>query len=161
MSSTEWLLFLLILSANGVPILTRHAVPAAWMKPIDNGRLFFDGKPLLGTSKTIVGLLAAMSITTLLAALMGLAWQTGLTIGSFAMLGDLFASFIKRRIGLPSSAMAPLLDQVPEALFPLLAYSLIEDINWSAVLIITVAFVIADLLMSRLAFHLGIRNHPY
>jgi hypothetical protein len=42
------------------------------------------------------------------------------------MAGDLFSSFLKRRLNLPPSSPALGLDQVPESLFPLLAcrYSL-------------------------------------
>lgn len=77
------------------------------------------------------------------------------------MLGDLFSSFVKRRMGLHSSAMALLLDQVPESLFPLVACAPLLELSWTQVLMLTLAFLISELLLSRLAFHLGIRQRPY
>jgi hypothetical protein len=50
-----------------------------------------------------------------------LGWTIGVVVGSMAMLGDLFSSFVKRRLNLPPSSRATFLDQVPESLFPLLA----------------------------------------
>lgn len=42
----------------------------------------------------------------------------GILVGAYAMLGDLLSSFLKRRIRLPSSSRAPVLNQLPEALLP-------------------------------------------
>jgi CDP-archaeol synthase len=42
-------------------------------------------------------------------------------VAATAMAGDLLSSFVKRRFGLAPSSKATGLDQIPEALFPLLA----------------------------------------
>jgi hypothetical protein len=75
-------------------------------------------KQLFGPSKTLRGLVVSVVATTLSAPALGLAWTTGLLAGAAAMAGDLGSSFIKRRMGLPSSSRALGLDQVPEALLP-------------------------------------------
>jgi transposase len=62
-----------------------------------------------------------MLATSICAALMGLGWQVGTLISTFAMAGDLLSSFVKRRLHLASSSMAIGLDHIPESLFPLLA----------------------------------------
>jgi len=159
--TTELFVLLLLLVANSAPVLFRLALGERWMRPLDGGRIFIDGKPLFGPSKTLTGLLAAILASTLLALLLGLGWRVGLLIGGFAMLGDLFSSFVKRRMGLHSSAMALLLDQVPESLFPLVACAPLLELSWTQVLLLTLAFLISELLLSRLAFHLGIRQRPY
>ena len=35
---------------------------------------------------------------------MGLGWEVGTLVATFAMAGDLFSSFVKRRLHLPSAA---------------------------------------------------------
>jgi CDP-archaeol synthase len=57
-----------------------------------------------------------------------LAWTTGLLVGAAAMAGDLFSSFLKRRLDLPPSSKATGLDQVPESLIPLLACRAVVDL---------------------------------
>jgi CDP-diglyceride synthetase len=68
--------------------------------------IFPDGRPVLGRSKTIRGIVLAVLVTTAGAPLIGLGWRIGLLVGGFAMIGDLFSSFCKRRFGLPSIMMA-------------------------------------------------------
>jgi len=53
--------------------------------------------------------------------LLGHTVTRGAVIGSAAMAGDLFSSFVKRRFGFQPSSRATGLDQSPESLFPLLA----------------------------------------
>src|SRR6478736_778738 len=48
---------------------------------------------------------------------------------TFAMAGDLFSSFVKRRLHLASSSMAIGLDHIPESLFPLLASRWLLPLN--------------------------------
>ena len=67
------------------------------------------------------GSLCALMVTTAVAPVVGLAWQIGLLVGGLAMVGDLFSSFLKRRLGRSSSTPLVGIDQIPESLFPLLA----------------------------------------
>lgn len=161
MPTTELYILTLILAANGAPILAQLLLGERWRQPLDAGWRLADGRPLFGPSKTLPGLLAALLASTLLAALFGLGWRLGLIVGCLAMLGDLFSSFLKRRMGLASSAMALGLDQVPESLFPLLACMPLLDLSWTQVAALTLAFVVLELSISRLAYRLGIRRRPY
>ena len=88
---------------------------------INGGLKFPDGRPLFGLSKTIRGVLVSVLATTAAAPLLGLAVTLGAVVGSGAMAGDLFSSFVKRRLGFRSSSRATGLDQIPEALLPLIA----------------------------------------
>ncbi|KHF25049.1 CDP-archaeol synthase [Solemya velum gill symbiont] len=161
MTAADLFLFLLLLGANGAPIATRHLLGERWRWPLDGGRLFVDQKPLFGSSKTVSGVVVAILTCVFLALLFGYGWRAGFLVGSFAMLGDLFSSFIKRRMGMQPSAPALLLDQVPESLFPLLAIAPLFELSWMKLVLLMLAFVIASFLLSRLAYHLGIRRHPY
>ena len=129
--------------------------------PIDAGRLFFDNKRILGDSKTWRGIVAAVVLTEIAAAMLGYGFETGAEVAIYAMCGDLFASFIKRRLGLASSDMALLLDQVPESLLP--AYFLMTKFGldpWS-LLFIVISFIVLELLFSIILYRLGVRKRPY
>jgi CDP-2,3-bis-(O-geranylgeranyl)-sn-glycerol synthase len=157
----ELKLLLLLLVANGAPILARYLFEEHFNYPLDGGYLTANGHHLLGPSKTVRGLIASVLTTAAMAQLIAIGWQWGMIISAFAMLGDLCASFIKRRLDLAPSSQAVGLDQVPESLFPLIFSAVIFDLSWWSVLFLVIAFWILDTLLSRLLFQLGIRRRPY
>jgi len=157
----ELILMLLLLTANGSPILARKLLGSRFDSSMDGGRTLSDGHRLLGSSKTWRGIVAAMLTTTLLTLLLGWPWLVGIIIAGFAMLGDTASSFIKRRLGMPSSAMAPGLDHIPESLLPLLVCKPLLGLSWGQVLVLSLGFMVANLVLSRLMHRLGIRRHPY
>lgn len=162
MTLYEALLYLLLLlSANGAPILAARVMGQRMSLSCDFGLKFIDGQRLLGSSKTWRGLLASILLTSLLAYFAGLKWQTGAIVAAYAMLGDLIASFCKRRMRLPSSHKATGLDQIPEALLPLLYLQTQNPMLASDVLWLLLAFFILDKALSRLLFRLKIRVQPY
>jgi CDP-2,3-bis-(O-geranylgeranyl)-sn-glycerol synthase len=77
------------------------------------------------------------------------------------MAGDLFSSFIKRRLRIPSGGMALGLDQVPESLFPLLGCMSILGLDLTSVAVLVLAFLVLELALSRLLHRFGIRERPY
>src|ERR1700690_2598356 len=111
---------LLLTVANGAPVVAKKVLGARLAFPLDAGAHFFDGQPLLGPSKTVRGVVISIVITAVLAPLLGLSLATGGLVAALAMIGDLFSSFVKRRLKFPSSSQAIGLDQVPESLLPLL-----------------------------------------
>jgi CDP-2,3-bis-(O-geranylgeranyl)-sn-glycerol synthase len=80
--------------------------------------------------------------------LVGLGWGTGALIASVAMVGDLFSSFLKRRMKLPSSAKATGLDQVPESLFPALASPTLLSLSVMDILVCTVVFFVGEVILA-------------
>ena len=93
--------------------------------------------------------------------LLGMPPTIGLIVGAGAMGGDLLSSFIKRRLGMTTSSQALGLDQIPEALLPMLAVKPMFDLSWPAILETVVAFLMLELLLSRLLYHLRVRRQPY
>lgn len=160
LNTEQLLLLLLIMVANAAPLLAGKLL-RRYNYPLDGGRNFLDGRPLFGSSKTIRGLAAAVVMTPPVSAALGLGWQAGLVIGLFAMLGDLFSSFIKRRLGMAPGSRAPALDQVPESLFPLLACRTIIELPAFQIMLLVLLFVAGSLLLSKVAFHLKLRKHPW
>jgi len=154
------LLFLLLL-ANGTPMLVGKLMGARLSRPVDGGREFADGRPLLGRSKTIRGVIVAILVTTVCAPLVGLSWQIGILIGCLAMAGDICSSFLKRRLGLQSSSPAVGLDQIPESLFPLLACIGPLSLTFADVAAGVAIFFIGELLLSRLLYAFDLRDRPY
>jgi CDP-2,3-bis-(O-geranylgeranyl)-sn-glycerol synthase len=154
--------FLVLLTmANGTPVIAKKLLAGFLPSPIDGGMTLSDGRPLFGPSKTLRGLVVAVVATTLSAPPLGLAWTTGLLTGVAAMAGDLGSSFIKRRMGLPSSSRALGLDQVPEALLPALVCKSLLALTIVDIALIVALFTIGEMLLSRLLFKLHVREQPY
>lgn len=154
-------LLLLLAVANGVPILAHRFLRHRFSQALDGNAIFFDGRPLLGPSKTVRGVVLSLVATPIAAVALGFAVNTGLLVGVFAMLGDLTSSFTKRRLAMPSSSQAFGLDQIPESLFPLLAIQDRVDISAAEVTLLVATFLILELLISRVMFKLKLRDQPY
>lgn len=154
-------LLLLIIIANGTPILTRALLNDAFKLAVDFDQKLPDNKRIFGSSKTWRGIFSAFIVTAFAAWLLGYSLQTGLLVAFYVVLGDLFSSFIKRRLSMAPSSMAPLLDQVPESLLP--AYMLMEvfDLDVSAVMLLVLMFVIVELFLSHILYKWGLRKTPY
>jgi len=129
--------------------------------PLDGGVEFLDGRPLFGRSKTIRGVVLAVLVTAAGASLIGLEWEIGVLVGSLAMAGDLVSSFLKRRLDLPPSSRARGLDQVPEALFPLLACRNLLSLTMADIGTGVALFFIGDVVLSRILYTFRLRERPY
>jgi CDP-2,3-bis-(O-geranylgeranyl)-sn-glycerol synthase len=154
-------LLLLIIIANGAPVILRALMGKRLDFAIDCGRRLPDNKPVLGSSKTWRGVIGAIIFTSIAAVILGYPAATGAQIGLYAVLGDAISSFIKRRMGMAPSSMAPLLDQVPESLFPALMLMDTFEMDYQSIIILVCLFIVIELLLSLIFFRLGIRNRPY
>jgi len=105
-------------SANAFPVILGGG------RPIDGGRTLSDGKPLFGPHKTVRGFLAGLVTGTIVSLVLNAALQydllLGFTLSLGALLGDLFHSFVKRRIGIPAGSPLPVADQLDFVLGALL-----------------------------------------
>ena len=154
-------LLLLLGVANSTPIVVKRLLGTRLSMPLDAGWHFIDGQPLLGSSKTACGAISAIICTTGAALLLGFSLGLGAKVGAFAMLGDILASFVKRRLSIAPSARAFGLDQIPEALLPLLMVQAIFSHPFLQIAGITAAFFALEMPLSRLLFRLGVRDRPY
>ena len=151
----------LLLVANGAPVLATRILDERIALPLDGGLRLPDGARLLGPNKTLRGALAAVLASTLAAPLLGLTPGLGALVGIGAMTGDALSSFLKRRRGLGAGDRATLLDQLPEAFFPLLILWAAERLSVGGAALALVAFVILGGTISRVLYELGIRRRPY
>jgi len=154
-------LLVLLTLANGAPVVTKKILGRHFGRPLDAGIVFFDRRPLLGTSKTIRGILLAIVITTAGAPLIGLDPKIGVLVAGGAMAGDLFSSFVKRRLNLPPSSQALGLDQVPESLFPLLACRYALPLTVADITLGVGIFFVGELILSRLLYKAHLRDEPF
>lgn len=158
------------------------AVIAGGGRPIDGGqtfrgaRLLGDGKTWRGTAAGIgAGVLTALvlnagheAITTILGVgvpVFALGAIVGLPVG--AMLGDILASFIKRRTGRERGASFPLVDQLD---FVVVALGLtailsptwtVETFTLPLVVVIIVITPILHITTNVLAYILGLKAEPW
>lgn len=154
-------LFVMLVVANGAPVVVARLFRQQGSWPVDGGRLLGDGRPVFGPSKTWRGLLASVLSCSLFALWVGLGWVFGALFGLLAMFGDLLSSFAKRRMGLKASARATWLDQLPEGVLPmLLAWLWLPVPGWLA-MAVAVLFALSNILISPLLYRLGIRSQPH
>ena len=155
-------LLLLLVIANGAPIIARNLLGDHFNTPVDLGTVIKkDHRPLFGPTKTVRGIFAALLITPIVANLIGIGWFVGLFVAMYAMLGDLLSSFIKRRLNIEPSGKALGLDQIPESLLPLLVVMGHVEITFIEVILLVAVFMVVELNLSKILFHLHIRKRPY
>lgn len=154
-------MLLLLVIANGAPVLGKKLFGTAFSHPLDGGIRLPDGHPLFGPSKTLRGVLLSLAATILAAPALGFHWNDGALIALLAMLGDLVSSFVKRRLGRFPSSMAPGLDQIPESLLPALAFKSRLGLTAWDIAGVVFAFILLELLLSRVLFGMRLRDRPY
>jgi CDP-2,3-bis-(O-geranylgeranyl)-sn-glycerol synthase len=154
-------MLLLLVVANGVPVLGKKIFGVRFNRPLDGGLKLRDGHALFGASKTVRGVVLSVAATALAAPALGLDWSDGALIAALAMLGDLVSSFIKRRLGRAPSSMALGLDQIPESLLPALAFKSRLGLSAWDIAGVVFAFILLELLLSRLLYGLRLRDRPY
>ncbi len=154
-------LLLLILLANGIPVLARKLFGQSFNQPLDLHVTLADGYPLFGESKTWRGLITSLLGTSIGAEIMGYDFITGFLIALFSLSGDLVSSFIKRRLGKVASSRFLILDQVPESLLPAVLMAPLFLLQWQDIMLLVLLFFIAEQLTSRVMYKMGLRRKPY
>ena len=153
--------WVLLIVANGAPIIAGKALGDRWARPIDNGLNLSDGCRLFGDRKTWRGLFSSVFFTTAVAQLFGIQLLTGVLFGMLSMTGDLLASYVKRRLGAIESSRARGLDTVPESLLPLCLLTEPLALNFSDITLIVAGFFLIEEFVSPVLYRLHIRNRPY
>ena len=147
--------------ANGAPIFAKALLKDRFAAPLDFGRTLPDRQPVFGSSKTFRGVAVSIACTAVAAFVLGVGLRTGAEIAALSMLGDVVSSFLKRRLRLPAQAQAFGIDQIPEALLPLLVLRTRLNLTGWDIAVLLAAFVLLEIWVSRLLFRLHIRDRPY
>jgi CDP-2,3-bis-(O-geranylgeranyl)-sn-glycerol synthase len=141
---------LLLVVANSAPWAAGRVLRARWAVPLDLGCVLRDGERLFGSHKTWRGLIAGVLACALAAQLSGVAWTIGAGFGAASLLGDAASSAIKRRLQLSPGVEVLGLDQIPEALLPLVIFAPLLGLGVVDVAAVVVSFVLLDVLVTRL-----------
>ncbi len=158
------------------------AVLAGGGRPIDGGRSW-GGRRLLGDGKTWRGTAAGIGAGIALAGILSaIAGEVGAVLGvslptfplraaiglaAGAMLGDILASFLKRRTGRERGAMFPGLDQLDFVVVSLPLTALLATewfravFTWDVVLVVVVLTPLLHVLTNGIAYALGLKNEPW
>ena len=153
--------------ANAAPVIFGGG------QAMDFGKRFFDGKPLLGSHKTVRGFLAGLIVGTLVGLVQTLLFEQilfqystqfrytvflGFMLSLGALTGDLIESFIKRRLNHVPGSSLPVADQIDFILGAFLFSIPVSPPSLPAVLIILLITIPIHLLTNLGAALLNIKN---
>lgn len=156
--------------ANGAPVVGVRLI--GHRTPLDLGARAWDGRRILGDGKTVEGLLVGVAAGTLIGAIISSLIPSlyrsplePLTLSLGAMAGDIFGSFVKRRLGLERGQPAPGLDQLGflafALLFSIIAFGVPEWLDAATLIALAAITAALHLGTNYLAFALGLKPEPY
>ena len=140
---------LLLVTSQVTPVVLARALGPTWAAPIDGGRRLSDEHYVFGPHKTWRGLIGGTVTAAVAGSFLSVGLVLGAAFGFLALLGDLISSFIKRRMGCSSGADMPFLDQLPEALLPMLSLHGALQLDLQSIVGTTFIFFLLDLLLTR------------
>jgi CDP-2,3-bis-(O-geranylgeranyl)-sn-glycerol synthase len=153
--------------ANAVPVIFGGGYP------LDAGKTFFDGKPILGSHKTFRGFFSGLIIGTLVGSLQTIFFQHVLSqydarfqynvllafmVSLGALVGDSLGSFVKRRLDIPPGSSLPIADQLDFVVVALLFSLPVLSPPLPIILIIIVITLPMHVLTNFLANRLDIKK---
>lgn len=154
----------LLWAVNFVPPLVAFLLEDKWDTPLDWGYRLPDGNFLFGSHKTVRGFLAGTGSGLLSGMLLGIPWWVGLGAGLLSMGGDLLSSFIKRRLGISSGDIVPILDQGFEGFFPFLLLGPYFSLSAAEILLLAFCFslgaFVGSLFLNRVLLAIPFVNYP-
>jgi hypothetical protein len=141
---------LLVVVANMAPWAAGRWLPRRYAWPLDCGATLSDGTRVLGDHKTWRGLLAGALACALTARLLGDSFLLGLEFGALSLAADAASSFVKRRCRLAQGTEVFGIDQLPEALLPLVVLSTPLGIGLLGGVLVAIVFLSLNLAVLRL-----------
>lgn len=145
--------------ANGTPVLAGGGLP------MDFGRNFFDGKRIFGSNKTFRGFFFGLTIGILVGLIELILFEYPPLFVILpplgALLGDLSGAFLKRRLGISSGDLLPIVDQIDFVIGALVFSIPIFIISWELILVVLLITPPLHLLTNFGAYKLGRKKHPW
>jgi CDP-2,3-bis-(O-geranylgeranyl)-sn-glycerol synthase len=145
--------------ANAAPVLAGGGLA------MDFGKNFVDGKRVFGANKTFrgffFGLAVGVGVGLVEWMLFGYPFLFCLLTPLGALLGDLAAAFLKRRLGIASGGLFPVVDQVDFVVGAVVFALPLGVVYWElavAVLLITPPI---HLVTNMVAYKLGLKKNPW
>lgn len=157
--------------ANAVPVILGGG------RAIDGGRRMRDGKPCFGSHKTVRGFVAGIMAGTLVGSAQSVMLQSGalrdvafpfqfsiwfgFVISFGALVGDLFHSFVKRRVGVAEGAPLPVADQLDFVVGAVLFSLFVSPPPLLTIFIIFAITLPVHLLTNVIAYVIGVKKRPW
>jgi CDP-2,3-bis-(O-geranylgeranyl)-sn-glycerol synthase len=154
--------------ANAVPVI------AGGGQPMDFGKNFLDGKRIFGKNKTFRGFFFGLAIGIFVGVVESLVFSYPFPFSVMfsvlsplgALCGDLAGAFLKRRLGIASGDLLPIVDQVDfvvgALLFSLPFFSLPSTIAyWELAIAVIIITPPIHLLTNFLAYKLKLKKNPW
>ncbi len=146
-----------------LPAYIANAAPVVFGggEPLDGGRNWGDGRPILGSHKTVRGAASGLLVGTLVGALQ-LDPLRGVVLSAGAMGGDIIVAFFKRRLGLEPGSLFPVADQLGFIVLAVaLSYLLPSKPTWEQSTAIIVATMPIHYLINVLAWAFKLKKDPW
>ncbi|MDX1813352.1 MAG: CDP-2,3-bis-(O-geranylgeranyl)-sn-glycerol synthase [Candidatus Bathyarchaeia archaeon] len=144
--------------ANATPVIAGGGIP------MDFGKSF-DGKRIFGANKTYRGFFfgLAVGVTVGLVEVMLFDYPFLFSVLSplGALLGDLAAAFLKRRLGIAPGDLLPIVDQVDFVVGALLFSMPLAIIYWELAIAVLVITPPIHLLTNFVAYKLKLKKKPW
>ena len=140
----------MLCAANGAPVVVAKLAPSDRSAPLDFGYRLFDGQRLFGDHKTWRGLIFGTAACALLAGVLGIPAWLGVGFGAASLFGDACSSAVKRRRGLTPGTQALGLDQLPEALLPMILFAGPLSLQFRDIIAATLVFICLDIVATRM-----------
>ena len=145
--------------ANAVPVI------AGGGKPMDFGKNFFDGKRVFGNNKTyrgfFFGLAVGIAVGLVESFLFGYPLLFSVLSPLGALLGDLAAAFLKRRLGIAPGGLFPVVDQVDFVVGALLFSLPLAIVSWELAVTVLIITPPIHLVTNFVAYKLGLKKNPW
>lgn len=145
--------------ANGTPVL------AGGGKKIDFGKNFTDGKRIFGDNKTFRGFFfgwaVGLGVGLLECLLFGFPVAFAVLTPFGALLGDLTAAFIKRRLNIAPGGMLPVIDQIDFVVGAIVFSLPLALIGWEIALTALLITPPIHLFTNFLAYKLKLKKNPW
>ena len=145
-----------------LPAYLANATPVAFGggAPLDRGKKWGDGKPLLGSHKTLRGCISGVLAGLLIGVLQGNP-IIGLSQGFGAILGDLISSFLKRRWDIVPGASFPLLDQLDFITVAVLLSQPFTHASYTEIAVILIVTIPIHYLANYISWLTKMKEHPW
>ena len=145
--------------ANAAPVL------AGGRLPMDFGKNFIDGKRVFGSNKTFSGFFFGLSIGIGVGLIEWMLFDYPLLFSLLsplgALLGDLTAAFLKRRLNIAPGGLLPIIDQVDFVVGALVFSLPLGIIYWELAVVVLIITPPIHLLTNFGAYKLKLKKNPW
>ncbi len=145
--------------ANAAPVLVGGGLP------MDFGKNFADGKRVFGANKTFMGFFFGLVVGVGVGLVEWIVFDYSLLFSLLtplgALLGDLTAAFLKRRLGIMPGGLLPVVDQIDFVVGALVFAFPLGMVYWELAVAVILITPPVHLLTNFCAYKLKLKKNPW